>query len=164
MPAKKQKQSSRVTTDIALGQPITASRQPAWTPSGYLGMAAWCIGLVSLRGMSCTRRGRRQPPTGLAHHAAGFEHAEAVEGYIRGYRRVFYQGSTGTQHVRGTLASMLALQTDGSPTTLPADHRGTPEAPGRTVTLVPDPAAVTVSQIQKGRHAPCSCRCRLKPP
>lgn len=25
----------------------------------------------------------------------GFDHAEAVEGYIKGYRRVFWQGSTG---------------------------------------------------------------------
>lgn len=63
------------------------------------------------------QRGRRQPLQRDTRDAAGFEHVEAVEGYIRGYRRVFYQGSTGTQHVHGphtTLASMLALQTDSS--------------------------------------------------
>jgi cation transport regulator ChaC len=26
---------------------------------------------------------------------AGFEYAEAVQGFIKGYRRVFWQGSTG---------------------------------------------------------------------
>ncbi|XP_050366101.1 gamma-glutamylcyclotransferase 2-3 [Argentina anserina] len=42
---------------------------------------------------------------------AGFNFDERVVGFIREYRRVFYQGST--------------------------DHRGTPEFPGRTVTLEP---------------------------
>jgi len=51
-------------------------------------------------------------------HTPGFEHDDIVKGYVRGWRRVWWQGST--------------------------DHRGTPEAPGRTVTLARDPEAVTV--------------------
>ncbi|RWR90136.1 ChaC-like protein [Cinnamomum micranthum f. kanehirae] len=44
---------------------------------------------------------------------AGFRYDERLVGFIKGYRRVFYQGST--------------------------DHRGTPSYPGRTVTLEPSP-------------------------
>ncbi|XP_021763881.1 gamma-glutamylcyclotransferase 2-3-like [Chenopodium quinoa] len=47
---------------------------------------------------------------------AGFNYDERLSGFIKGYRRVFYQGST--------------------------DHRGTPDYPGRTVTLEPAPEEI----------------------
>ena len=50
-------------------------------------------------------------------HTPGFEYSEKRSGYIRGWRRVWWQGST--------------------------DHRGTSEFPGRTVTLVEEEGAVT---------------------
>ncbi|KAH9558333.1 hypothetical protein CY35_06G003200 [Sphagnum magellanicum] len=48
---------------------------------------------------------------------AGFEYDERIIGYVKGYRRVFYQAST--------------------------DHRGTKEYPGRTVTLEPKEGVIT---------------------
>ncbi|TXD36646.1 gamma-glutamylcyclotransferase [Lujinxingia vulgaris] len=47
----------------------------------------------------------------------GFAFEARQPGLIRGFRRVFYQGSP--------------------------DHRGVPNAPGRVVTLLPDPGATT---------------------
>ncbi|PWZ45445.1 Gamma-glutamylcyclotransferase 2-1 [Zea mays] len=48
----------------------------------------------------------------------GFAYDDRVVGFVRDYRRVFYQGST--------------------------DHRGTPQFPGRTVTLEHQPGATCV--------------------
>lgn len=52
---------------------------------------------------------------GSLAHTPGFRYRRRIPGFVRGHRRVWWQGST--------------------------DHRGTPAAPGRTVTLVPDAAA-----------------------
>jgi cation transport regulator ChaC len=50
-------------------------------------------------------------------HTPGFAYADVKRGYIRGWKRVWWQGST--------------------------DHRGTVEYPGRTVTLTEEPDAWT---------------------
>ncbi|KAI3984122.1 hypothetical protein MKX01_035249 [Papaver californicum] len=52
---------------------------------------------------------------------AGFHHDDRLVGFIKDYRRIFYQGST--------------------------DHRGTPEYPGRTVTTEPLHGDVCVSLL-----------------
>lgn len=67
----------------------------------------------------CIQQQHHQPPSCPTPPPPGFPFKRRVEGYITGYHRVFWQGST--------------------------DHRGTPEAPGRTVTLHPEPGATTVS-------------------
>jgi hypothetical protein len=46
---------------------------------------------------------------------SGFEHAEAVEGYIKGYKRVFWQGSTG---VRAGFASATDILLQSVPSAL----------------------------------------------
>ncbi len=59
-----------------------------------------------------------------------FPHERKVAGYIVDYCRRFWQGST--------------------------DHRGTPEAPGRVVTLVPEPGAQcwgVVYRVRRGAEA-----------
>lgn len=45
----------------------------------------------------------------------GFEHAEAVEGYIKGYRRVFWQGSTGWLYKHDMLACSVRIHGHESP-------------------------------------------------
>ncbi|XP_054788520.1 gamma-glutamylcyclotransferase 2-3 isoform X3 [Prosopis cineraria] len=57
---------------------------------------------------------------------AGFPFDESVVCFIRGYRRVFHQGST--------------------------DHRGTPEYPGRTVTLEPAEGEVCYLEAREKQY------------
>ncbi|XP_024161753.1 gamma-glutamylcyclotransferase 2-3 isoform X3 [Rosa chinensis] len=57
---------------------------------------------------------------------AGFNFDERIVGFIKDYRRVFYQGST--------------------------DHRGTPEFPGRTVTLEPAEGEVCHLEVREKQY------------
>lgn len=56
-------------------------------------------------------------------HTPGFGYSDVVKGYIKGFKRVWWQGST--------------------------DHRGTVERPGRTVTLIRDADSVTYGVAYK---------------
>ncbi|KAK3043660.1 hypothetical protein RJ639_000076 [Escallonia herrerae] len=58
---------------------------------------------------------------------AGFHYDDRLVGFIKGYRRVFYQGST--------------------------DHRGTVDYPGRTVTLEPAEGEICGMPIACGKEA-----------
>lgn len=80
---------------------------------------------------------------------AGFQYEQKVAGFIKGYRRVFYQG----KHLSHSHSSLL-LDRFLSNGIMPygswigagsTDHRGTPAFPGRTVTLEPAPGDLCVS-------------------
>ena len=118
-------------------------------------------------------------------HSPGFEHVEEkrVVGFIRGYRRVFWQGSTDHRGVPGAAAGsssmllvlvfMLMLHTCACTPTLVAG------APGRVVTLQADPSGIVWGvayrlagsreeqqrtlqylEVKAGRGQRCSCRGR----
>jgi len=82
----------------------------------------------------------------------GFAYDARVVGFVRDYRRVFYQGNTSYPPARrgraiaGLFVPALSFFSSVSfgRRTGSTDHRGTPQFPGRTVTLEHHPGATCV--------------------
>ena len=79
---------------------------------------------------------------------AGFNYDQRLVGFIKDYRRVFYQGpflSLSLSHVYVNSSFLLIFGFVGYYYLGSTDHRGTVDYPGRTVTLEPAEGEVCVS-------------------